>query len=172
MSQSPTTLPNNFRRRLPRALGVLFAYWAFLFVLTHIPLKSMMKIQFSDKLAHALAYGGLAILMRWVIYVWRRTSLKQYALIVFICAIYATLDEQLQRFVPSRSCDLNDWIADMIGVGVFTSLGFQIDNSASGFSLLLLWGIGGVRSAISLPAVRPIGRTSVTSLKCIPRASR
>ena len=116
MSQSPTTLPNNFRRRLPRALGVLFAYWAFLFVLTHIPLKSMMKIQFSDKLAHALAYGGLAILMRWVIYVWRRTSLKQYALIVFICAIYATLDEQLQRFVPSRSCDLNDWIADMIGV--------------------------------------------------------
>ncbi|HND54087.1 MAG TPA: VanZ family protein [Pirellulaceae bacterium] len=101
---------------MPRAIAVLAAYWSFLFILTHIPLKSMAKIEFSDKLAHALVYGGLAILMRWVIYVWRRTSLKQYALIVFICAIYATIDEQLQRFVPSRSCDLNDWIADMIGV--------------------------------------------------------
>src|SRR6516165_10480507 len=35
-------------------------------------------------------------------------------------------------------------IADMVGVGVFTSLGFQITNIKSGFSLLLLWIVGGV----------------------------
>jgi APA family basic amino acid/polyamine antiporter len=35
-------------------------------------------------------------------------------------------------------------VADMVGVGVFTSLGFQINDVASGFSLLLLWAIGGV----------------------------
>src|SRR5437016_14378447 len=35
-------------------------------------------------------------------------------------------------------------IADMIGVGVFTSLGFQVKDITSGFSLLLLWVVGGI----------------------------
>lgn len=35
-------------------------------------------------------------------------------------------------------------VADMIGVGVFTSLGFQLQGLSSGFSLLLLWLVGGV----------------------------
>jgi len=35
-------------------------------------------------------------------------------------------------------------IADMVGVGVFTSLGFQVSDVTSGFSLLLLWVVGGV----------------------------
>ena len=35
-------------------------------------------------------------------------------------------------------------IADMVGVGVFTSLGFQVADIKSGFSLLLLWIVGGV----------------------------
>ena len=34
-------------------------------------------------------------------------------------------------------------VADMIGVGVFTSLGFQVQGVPSGFSLLLLWAVGG-----------------------------
>lgn len=35
-------------------------------------------------------------------------------------------------------------VADMIGVGVFTSLGFQVGDIPSGFSILLLWTVGGV----------------------------
>jgi basic amino acid/polyamine antiporter, APA family len=35
-------------------------------------------------------------------------------------------------------------VADMIGVGVFTSLGFQLKDIPSGFSILLLWTTGGV----------------------------
>jgi basic amino acid/polyamine antiporter, APA family len=35
-------------------------------------------------------------------------------------------------------------IADMVGVGVFTSLGFQVTDITSGFSLLMLWVVGGV----------------------------
>ncbi len=35
-------------------------------------------------------------------------------------------------------------IADMVGVGVFTSLGFQVQTINSGFSLILLWVVGGV----------------------------
>src|SRR6202789_4004462 len=35
-------------------------------------------------------------------------------------------------------------VADMIGVGVFTSLGFQVKDIPSGFTILLLWTVGGV----------------------------
>src|ERR1700743_3878464 len=35
-------------------------------------------------------------------------------------------------------------VADMIGVGVFTSLGVRVGDIPSGFSILLLWTVGGV----------------------------
>lgn len=35
-------------------------------------------------------------------------------------------------------------VADMIGVGVFTSLGFQVQAIPSAFSLLMLWVVGGI----------------------------
>ena len=35
-------------------------------------------------------------------------------------------------------------VADMVGVGVFTSLGFQVKDIPSGFSIVLLWTIGGI----------------------------
>src|SRR5580698_8030385 len=35
-------------------------------------------------------------------------------------------------------------VADMVVVGVFTSLGFQVTDIKSGFSLLLLWIVGGL----------------------------
>lgn len=35
-------------------------------------------------------------------------------------------------------------VADMVGIGVFTSLGFQVLSIDSGFSLIMLWVVGGV----------------------------
>jgi APA family basic amino acid/polyamine antiporter len=35
-------------------------------------------------------------------------------------------------------------VADMIGTGVFTSLGFQVMSMPSGFAVLMLWVVGGL----------------------------
>lgn len=35
-------------------------------------------------------------------------------------------------------------VADMVGIGVFTSLGFQVRDIQSGFSLIMLWVVGGL----------------------------
>lgn len=35
-------------------------------------------------------------------------------------------------------------VADMVGIGVFTSLGFQVRDIESGFALVMLWVIGGI----------------------------
>ena len=55
-------------------------------------------------------------------------------------------------------------VADMVGVGVFTSLGFQVQAIPSGFSLLLLWVIGG---AVALCGVFSYGELAAM----FPRSS-
>src|SRR5579863_9340233 len=35
-------------------------------------------------------------------------------------------------------------VADMVGVGVFTSLGFQVEDIPSNFTVLFLWIVGGI----------------------------
>src|SRR4051812_12253755 len=48
-------------------------------------------------------------------------------------------------------------VADMIGVGVFTSLGFQVKDIPSGFSILLLWLVGGVVALCGACAYSELG---------------
>ena len=48
-------------------------------------------------------------------------------------------------------------VADMVGVGVFTSLGFQVKDIPSGFSILLLWVIGGVVALCGACAYSELG---------------
>ena len=55
-------------------------------------------------------------------------------------------------------------VADMVGVGVFTSLGFQVQAIPSGFSLLLLWLVGG---AVALCGVFSYGELAAM----FPRSS-
>ena len=55
-------------------------------------------------------------------------------------------------------------VADMVGVGVFTSLGFQVQAIPSGFSLLLLWIVGG---AVALCGVFSYGELAAM----FPRSS-
>src|SRR5262245_60666179 len=55
-------------------------------------------------------------------------------------------------------------VADMVGVGVFTSLGFQVQGIPSGFSLLLLWAVGG---AVALCGVFSYGELAAM----FPRSS-
>lgn len=48
-------------------------------------------------------------------------------------------------------------VANMIGVGVFTSLGFQVKDIASGFAILLLWTVGGVVALCGVVAYAELG---------------
>ena len=48
-------------------------------------------------------------------------------------------------------------VADMVGVGVFTSLGFQVKDIPSGFSILLLWTVGGVVALCGLFSYGELG---------------
>ncbi len=48
-------------------------------------------------------------------------------------------------------------VANMIGTGIFTSLGFQVISLKSGFALLLLWFIGGISALTGAMAYAELG---------------
>jgi APA family basic amino acid/polyamine antiporter len=54
----------------------------------------------------------------------------------------------LQKEFPARQVSLitatSIVVADIIGTGIFTSLGFQVGDLPSGFAILCLWGLGGL----------------------------
>jgi VanZ family protein len=101
--------------RLVFAAILLAGYWCALFVATHVPLPAGLPGAGLDKLYHAVAYAGLALLLSTVWSLWRRPSWKSYFLVLATIAAYGLLDEWGQMHVPGRSADVKDWIADLIG---------------------------------------------------------
>ncbi len=109
----------------------LLLYWPTLFVLTHIPIPQLVyKAQVSDKTLHLVVYLILVFLLWFVVSPDRKVNWGKAAvwLVLLITAGYGGLDEILQGYV-GRSCDINDFLADLVGVAggliLFSFLGFQ-----------------------------------------------
>ena len=74
-----------------------------------------------DKLLHAAAYGLMAVLVGNALAVWpmaRRQAAVIAVVAAALTALYGLSDEIHQAFVPSRTADPVDWIADLIGAGL------------------------------------------------------
>ncbi len=71
-----------------------------------------------DKLLHAAEYFVLgALLTRSIMALFNGASRRAYLIWVgFIGILYAASDELHQYFVPGRSCDFTDWLADIVGL--------------------------------------------------------
>lgn len=70
----------------------------------------------ADKLAHFIIYGILALLLYRAFRMERNFGpLAAVFMSVLIASAYGALDEFHQCFVPSRSTDILDWMADTLG---------------------------------------------------------
>ena len=98
---------------------VTAVYWGVLFVLTHTPQLPPPPGGVSDKGAHVLAYGALAGALFVTVWVNRPQTRKLGWKVLLVCAAYGAADEWLQA-VPwvGRSCEMNDWLADLLGAGI------------------------------------------------------
>lgn len=96
-------------------LVTLCLYWAALFYATHMPLPQGLLPGNSDKFIHFAAYAGLAVLLMSLRAT--RGAYPWYSVFARWCflALYGVFDEATQALV-NRSPDLDDWIADVLGV--------------------------------------------------------
>lgn len=95
--------------------GLLCLYWGALFYATHMPLPPGVLPGNSDKFVHFAAYAGLAVLLLSLRAT--RGAFPWYSVFARWCflALYGVFDEATQYFVK-RSPDIDDWIADVLGV--------------------------------------------------------
>ncbi len=97
--------------------GLVAAYMAAIFALSSQPQLPDLPSAVSDKHAHAVTYAGLAVLTCRAV---AGGSLAQLtargaATAWAIAAGYGASDEVHQGYVPGRTPDLDDWVADAAG---------------------------------------------------------
>jgi VanZ family protein len=109
--------------KLVAILAILAAcYWLAMFVGTHLPIRTTpVGDPYSlDKLEHLTAFAALAALLNAVAAAMGFRSWKASAIIICFIAIYALIDESTQ--VSPRSPEVLDWIADVFGAVLGTTL--------------------------------------------------
>lgn len=106
----------------PRLAWILpaLAYAAAIFWLSHQPNPlPALTTRFSDKLLHAVEYGGLAGLLAVGLARLRPGRVVRAALLAMaLAAAYGLTDELHQAFVPGRDASLLDWAFDALGAVV------------------------------------------------------
>ena len=99
---------------------------AFILVVTSIPGADLPRVDFhaSDKLVHATMYGIFAWLASRSLLRTGRPMRFVIMLVVVGIAAFGALDEWHQQFIPGRSMELFDWMADTSGaiIGAFTAV--------------------------------------------------
>jgi len=103
-----------FKYHLPVIL-----YAALILVVSSVPnLKTpLVRVPGGDKVVHFLEYGILALLTFRSVRHWKAgMTLKQTALSAMVLvAIFPAIDEFLQSFIPGRSPEIYDLVADICG---------------------------------------------------------
>lgn len=109
----------------------LAGYLLLIFIESSIPGDKIPKVgfEFGDKVIHFLVYSVLCLLFFYSLknqskYVKLRKFAPEFSLL--FTSLYGITDEFHQYFVPNRSCELYDWLADTAGaLTVFFVLRFS-----------------------------------------------
>lgn len=93
------------------------AWAALIYALSSIPAGDggidLPDIPGLDKVAHAVSFGILAVLLAQAL---RATGeIASLVVAVVLTSLYGVTDEWHQRFTPGRDADVLDWVADTIG---------------------------------------------------------
>jgi VanZ family protein len=116
---------------IPRALllwGPVALYALGIFVESSISQIPAFPSGFTDKDGHGLLYAGLAILVLRATSAarWNGVTLRAAIFAVLFASFYGITDEFHQWFVPGRTADVYDWVADTIGASVGVALVFIV----------------------------------------------
>ena len=130
---------------------VTAVYWVVLFTMTHLPPKNLPRGPGGDKLHHFGGYFVLSFLLGatlWQAFPSRRRVIP--LLVVLAAMAYGAVDEVTQLAV-GRSCELNDWFADVAGA------------ATAGAALYLLQIIFARRARLRAAGDEPRGGVAVES---------
>ncbi len=108
--------------------GPAIFFAALIFIFSSLPGDKLPEIRFDlgDKFIHAIVFGLFGIFL-YHAFRFSRSISKPYLATLFVGIVYAVLDEIHQLFVPGRSCEIGDFIADSLGIIIFAGLSARVN---------------------------------------------
>ncbi len=105
--------------------GPAVLYAVALFTLSSFSALPSPPMEVTDKVEHFTAYGGFALTLLWGLSGGRLSTVSWGTALaaLALASIYGVTDELHQYFVPGRSCDVHDWMADTSGAAIAVMLG-------------------------------------------------
>lgn len=97
-------------------------YYALIFFLSSQNYRVKINIDFADKLIHLVEFGLLGFLLSLGFFAWVQSLRKRAVWVFSIGFVLAVLDEVHQIFVPLRTWEVLDLMADILGI----SIGFYV----------------------------------------------
>jgi len=107
------------KRKVLLVYTPLVLYWIVLLAATSFSTISVPTTDVSDKIMHFIAYFGLGILLNLTLMFQNKyvnLKKKNWFNTIFIGSVYAALDEFHQYFIPGRSMEFLDFVADFFGL--------------------------------------------------------
>jgi VanZ family protein len=110
-------VPSQSRRVVYWRSLLVFLYAGTIFALSSVPGARLPSIGVSDKLLHAMEFGGLTLLLCRALRAYAPTRSQRFiALVSVVAAVgYGTIDEGHQLLVQQRIADMADLAADSVG---------------------------------------------------------
>lgn len=131
-------MANSFKNFLCYTLPLIL-YCGMIFYSSSVqsPLPKSESIPYLDKVVHAFAYAPLGILFFRFFRFFRFEDRIRLSIILSILAasLYGASDEIHQYFVPSRVCDIADWISDSVGGAIGTLIYYRLIPSLTKYRL-------------------------------------
>ena len=86
-----------------------------------------------DKVLHFVVFGGMSVLVWRALRFWWPAARvgRQQLVAASISALFGALLEVWQFFVPGRSMEFLDWLADAVGIGVATGIAWVLAGRSS-----------------------------------------
>ena len=135
------------KRRRRQILLVPVLLGGFVTILfTSLPLTAQQRalIGGRDKWIHAAVFAALTVSMAWALAGFLRSRIRVLGLTLVLLLCFASIDEFAQKYVPTRTVDWWDWLANCLGI----SLG-----------LILYTAVSVLASAICGKADKDVGRS-------------
>jgi len=109
----------NFRVLLPLSFFIFIGFIIYLADSAdhNFAFRLIGHIPYGDKVMHMVLYGFMALFLNYGL---NYKSFKSLQIGAIIVLIFATLEEISQYWIPSRTFDLGDLLADFIGVVLFS----------------------------------------------------